>query len=197
MGMKMIISTCCKDSVYVETTKRSYIYFVCHKCEIECITTVSFLLTCELYDNISGKALIKDDKMPKFSADSFTKLSACHSELQVLFYEVIKNFDCQILEGYRNQEDQEKAFKSGTTQLHFPHGKHNHQPSMAVDASPYPVEWNNPKRFYWFAGYVMGIAQKLKDEGKMTHAIRYGGDWNMDKNIDNEDFKDLVHFELV
>lgn len=135
--------------------------------------------------------------MPKFSQDSFSKLSTCHPDLQVLFYEVIKYFDCTIIEGYRNEEDQEKAFVSGNTQLHFPHGKHNRQPSMAADVAPYPIDWNNNNRSYWFAGYVMGIAQKLKDLGKMTHAVRFGGDWNMDNDIDNERFKDLVHFELV
>lgn len=135
--------------------------------------------------------------MPKFSQASFSKLSTCHPDLQALFYEVIKYFDCTIIEGYRNKEGQEKAFSDGNTQLHWPHGKHNSQPSMAVDVAPYPIDWKNDKRFYWFAGYVMGIAQKLKDEGKMTHAVRFGGDWNSDKNIDNERFKDLVHFELV
>lgn len=135
--------------------------------------------------------------MPKFSQASFSKLATCHPDLQALFYEVIKYFDCSILEGYRNQEDQDKAFAAGNSQLKWPHGKHNHQPSMAVDVAPYPIDWKNDKRMYWFAGYVMGIAQKLKDEGKMTHAVRFGGDWNSDKNIDNERFKDLVHFELV
>ena len=135
--------------------------------------------------------------MPKFSQDSFSNLSTCHIDLQVLFYEVIKSFDCKILEGYRNEEGQEKAFKAGNTQLHWPDGKHNKQPSMAVDVAPYPIDWKNNKRFYWFAGYVMGIAQVLKDEGKMTHSVRFGGDWDSDKDIDEERFRDLVHFELV
>ncbi len=135
--------------------------------------------------------------MPKFSQDSFSKLSTCHLDLQVLFFEVIKNFDCTILEGYRNEQDQETAFSAGNTQLHWPNGKHNKQPSCAVDVSPYPVDWNNYKRFYWFAGYVMGIAQKLKDDGKISHAIRYGGDWNGDMDITDNKFQDLVHFELI
>lgn len=135
--------------------------------------------------------------MPKFSQRSFSKLTTCHPDLQVLFFEVIKSFDCTIIEGYRNQEDQDRAFANGFSELKWPHGKHNHQPSMAIDAAPYPVDWKNDRRMYWFAGYVMGIAQKLKDEGKITHAVRYGGDWNGDKNIDDQAFKDLVHFELV
>lgn len=135
--------------------------------------------------------------MPKFSKESQKQLDTCHVDLQVLFNEVIKSFDCVVLEGHRNEKDQEAAFKKGNSKIHWPYGKHNSIPSLAVDVSPYPVHWDNLLRFYWFSGYVMGIAQKLKDEGKMIHAIRYGGDWDSDKNIDDETFKDLVHFELV
>lgn len=135
--------------------------------------------------------------MPKFSQDSFSKLSTCHLDLQVLFFEVVRTFDCTILEGYRGESEQEAAFTAGNTKLHWPDGKHNKQPSNAVDVSPYPVDWNNTKRFYWFAGYVMGIAQKLRDDGKISHSIRYGGDWNGDMDITDNKFQDLVHFELV
>lgn len=135
--------------------------------------------------------------MPRFGQSSFTKLTTCHHDLQVLFHEVIKTFDCKVLEGYRNQEDQELAFATGYTTLHWPKGKHNHHPSTAVDVAPFPVDFRNIKRFYWFAGYVLGIAQKLKDEGKITHSVRFGGDWDNDKNIDEENFKDLMHFEIV
>jgi len=135
--------------------------------------------------------------MPKFSQESFSKLSTCHADLQALFYEVIKNFDCMILEGYRNQADQDLAFKEGRSKLTWPNGKHNRQPSMAVDVTPYPVDFSNIKRLYWFAGYVMGIAQKLKDEGKMTHSVRHGGDWSGDKENLTESFCDMQHFELI
>lgn len=135
--------------------------------------------------------------MPRFSQASLSKLSTCHIDLQVLFFEVIKSFDCTIIVGYRNEADQERAFSEGKTKLHWPDGKHNRLPSMAVDVAPYPIDWNNSNRMYWFAGYVMGIAQKLKDEGKITHAVRFGGDWNSDKDITDNKFQDLVHFELI
>jgi peptidoglycan L-alanyl-D-glutamate endopeptidase CwlK len=118
-------------------------------------------------------------------------------DLQALFYEVIKSFDCMILEGYRNQFDQDLAFKEKRSHLQWPNGKHNGQPSMAVDVTPFPVDFNNIKRIYWFGGYVMGIAQKLKDEGKMTHSVRFGGDCDRDYHIDDQAFYDLQHFELV
>lgn len=136
--------------------------------------------------------------MPKFSQKSFSKLSTCHHDLQVLFFEVIKSFDCTILVGYRDQADQEKAFAEGNTKLHYPHGKHNHQPSMAVDVTPYPIDFNNEKLAIWFGGYVLGIAQKLKDEGKMTHSIRWGGSWDGLGKLDTvHQLNDAGHFELV
>ena len=55
--------------------------------------------------------------MPKFSQESFSKLSTCHPDLQALFYEVIKYFDCTIIEGYRNQAEQEQAFKDGELKI--------------------------------------------------------------------------------
>ena len=135
--------------------------------------------------------------MPKFSPPSFTKLSTCHPDLQTLFYEVIKSFDCIILEGFRNEHDQESAFAAGNTQLHYPNGKHNKQPSIAVDVAPYPLNWTNMKRFYWFGGYVLGIAQSMLYQGKMSHAVRWGGDWDGDKNIDDQKLIDLVHYEII
>lgn len=136
--------------------------------------------------------------MPKFSQSSFSKLTTCHADLQALFYEVIKYYDCTILEGYRNQADQEAAFVKGNTKLHYPNGKHNHNPSMAVDVTPYPIDFNNDKLGLWFGGYVLGIAQKLKDEGKMTHSIRWGGAWNGLGDLNKPGMlEDLVHFELV
>lgn len=135
--------------------------------------------------------------MPKFSQESFSKLSTCHIDLRTIFFEVIKYFDCTILEGYRDEADQEADFKAGKTQLHWPNGRHNSRPSLAVDVAPYPVEFNHPNRFYWFAGYVMATAEQLKQQGKITHSLRYGGDWNSNKEIDDQTFDDLVHFELV
>lgn len=136
--------------------------------------------------------------MPKFSQSSFSKLSTCHHDLQVLFFEVIKYFDCTIIEGHRNQEDQEKAFIAGNTRLHYPHGKHNHQPSMAVDVMPYPIDYADTKLSLFFGGYVMGIAQRLRDEGKMSHSVRWGGSWDgLGKLNRSGQLNDTGHFELV
>jgi peptidoglycan LD-endopeptidase CwlK len=136
--------------------------------------------------------------MPKFSQESFSRLSTCHQDLQVLFYEVIKYFDCTILEGHRNKELQDIAFDKGNTKLQWPNGKHNHQPSMAVDVAPFPVDFTQKEKLCWFGGYVLGIAQKLKDEGKMTRAVRWGGSWNgLGEFNEPNMLNDLLHFELT
>lgn len=136
--------------------------------------------------------------MPKFSQASFSKLVTCHQDLQALFYEVIKYYDCTIIQGYRGQVEQEDDFNSGKSKLHYPDGMHNRQPSMAVDVTPYPVEFDNHNLALWFGGYVCGIAQRLKDEGKMTHGIRWGGAWDgIGKLNGYQMLEDLVHFELM
>lgn len=139
--------------------------------------------------------------MPRFSETSFSRLSTCDVELQTLFFEVIKTFDCVVLEGHRGEEAQNKAFEEGHSKLKWPLGNHNSMPSMAVDVAPFEpginVDWKDIQRFHLFAGFVLGIAQRLKDEGKMTKSIRWGGDWNRDYRVKDEKFRDLPHFELV
>jgi hypothetical protein len=61
---------------------------------------------------------------------------------------------------------------------------------LAVDVAPYPVDWNDKERFYYFAGFVKGVASSL------GISIRWGGDWNSDNNLKNQTFFDLPHFEL-
>lgn len=136
--------------------------------------------------------------MPKFSKRSLDNLATCHQDLQVLFNEVIKTFDCVVTEGYRNKEDQEKAFNEGKSKVHYPYGNHNKNPSMAADVYPYPINFDDEKLAIWFGGYVLGIAQKLKDEGKMTHNIRWGGAWNgLGKLNTGKMLSDPGHFELI
>lgn len=136
--------------------------------------------------------------MGTFSPQSQAKLSTCHEDLQTIFNEVVKTFDCSILVGFRNQAEQEEAFQAGKTQDHWPDSKHNSEPSMAVDVSPFPIDWENKERFYYFAGYVMKTAEVLKEKNKISHSLRWGGDWSKKLESDNDksNLHDLDHFEL-
>lgn len=128
--------------------------------------------------------------MPSFSQTSKDRLATCDARLQRVFNEVIKHFDCTILEGHRNKEKQDAAFASGNSKLKWPNGNHNSMPSKAVDVAPFPVDWNDSKRFYYFAGFVMATAKA------MGIKLRFGGDWDRDTQLKDNKFNDLVHWEI-
>lgn len=135
--------------------------------------------------------------LPKFSSQSFSILSTCHPDLRTLFFEVVRYFDCTIIQGYRNEPEQEKDFEEGRTKLKWPNGKHNRMPSLAADVAPYPIDWTNTRRFYLFAGYVLATAEQLRLQDKITHSVRWGGDWNNTRCLEIQDFNDLPHYELI
>lgn len=129
--------------------------------------------------------------MPSFGKSSKSRLATCHPKLQELFNEVVKNYDCSILQGTRTKEEQDEFFSTGRSKVQYPNSKHNKTPSMAVDVAPYPIDWNNTNRFYHFAGYVNGVADS------MGITIRFGGDWDSDKDFSDQTFNDLPHFEIL
>ena len=128
--------------------------------------------------------------MAKFGKTSKKRLGTCEKDLQRLFEEVVKHFDCSVLEGHRGQEKQDKYFNEGKSKVKYPKGRHNATPSRAVDAIPYPVDWDDTERMYYFSGVVKGIAISLGIN------IRWGGDWDGDTEVQDTNFKDLPHFEL-
>jgi peptidoglycan L-alanyl-D-glutamate endopeptidase CwlK len=65
--------------------------------------------------------------------------------------------------------------------------------AYAVDIAPYPIDWDNKKRYYYFAGVMMTIAREELPEG---YYLRWGGNWDGDEDLDDQSFMDLVHFEL-
>ena len=128
--------------------------------------------------------------MPRFGSRSRKNLATCHEDLQELFNEVIKFFDCTVIQGHRGKEEQNKYFDEGKSKVKYPNGRHNANPSNAVDVVPYPIDWKDTDRMYYFAGFVKGIAYK------MGIPIRWGGDWNDNTEVKDTNFKDLPHFEL-
>jgi len=135
--------------------------------------------------------------MPKYSPVSRERLSTCHKDLRMVFNAVIQHFDCSILEGHRNEDDQNRYYDEGKSQLVWPQSKHNKSPSMAVDVVPYPIDWDGLNRFRYFAGYVMGVSDMLHAQGMISHRVRWGGDWDRDTQLKDNSFNDMPHFELV
>ena len=129
--------------------------------------------------------------MPRFGKSSRERLVTCDEKLQDVFNEVIKYVDCSILEGHRDERTQEKYFEEGKSKVRYPMGRHNSKPSRAVDVAPYPIDLNDRERFHLFAGFVIGLARG------MGITLRWGGDWNMNFEVDDNKFDDFPHFELI
>ena len=96
--------------------------------------------------------------MPRFGSKSRDRLATCDKRLQDIANEVIKHTDCTILCGHRNEADQNAAVAKGNSKATYPNGRHNAYPSLALDISPYPVDWEDYERFTLFAGFFLGIA---------------------------------------
>lgn len=154
--------------------------------------------------------------MPQFSVRSENILNTCDERLQVVLRDVIEIFDFTVLEGHRNEEDQNAAYIRGASKVRWPNGKHNSIPSRAADIAPYPIDWGGPEhgpawnglsdaekravrrrneaarqRFCYLAGFVMMAAAKRGIK------LRWGGDWDSDRDTRDENFRDLPHFEVI
>ena len=128
--------------------------------------------------------------MPYFGKTSKKRLSTCVDRLQKVFNEVIKYVDCSVLCGHRGKDDQNKAYKEGKSKAEYPNGRHNRQPSLAVDVSPYPIDWKDLERQTLFAGFVLGIAKQMGID------LIWGNDWDGDFETKDTGLKDYPHFEL-
>lgn len=133
--------------------------------------------------------------MPKFSDSSGFHLRTCDGQLQTLFKAVVETYDCTVIEGVRPREIQNEYFRTGRSRVEWPNSKHNCVDeafcSRAADVAPCPIDWNDTKRFYHFAGFVLGVATEL------DILLRWGGDWDSDYDLNDQRFMDLVHFELL
>ena len=129
--------------------------------------------------------------MPRFGKRSLRILNQCHEDLQHVAYAVIKDFDFSVIEGHRGEIMQNHYFDKGLSKKRYPEGKHNSEPSEAIHCIPYPINWKDRERMTFFAGMFI---QAGRDIGI---GIRWGGDWDQDGEVLDNNFDDLTHFELV
>jgi peptidoglycan L-alanyl-D-glutamate endopeptidase CwlK len=147
----------------------------------------------------------------KFSKTSRKRLQTCHPDLILIMNEALRasEIDFGIAEGHRPVERQKELYAKGRTQpgkivTHIDgindKGKHNYCPSLAVDVYAWvngKVSWES-KDLNYLAGLFMGIAYELRKDELITHDIRWGGNWDMDGVIlDDQSFDDLPHIEII
>lgn len=101
--------------------------------------------------------------------------------------------DISLISGFRRQAEQDLLFRSGLSKLRWPDSRHNTNPSQAVDLQPYPYPSYDPK--LWGAlGYIAGRAYRIAVEEGFE--IRWGGDWDGDGEMTDQEFDDLFHIEI-
>ena len=136
--------------------------------------------------------------MPSYSNTSRNNLDMAHKDLRLIFECVIKGWDNSIIDSHRDYDRQMEYYNAGKSKLKYPESKHNKFPSMAVDSVPYPIDWNDRERFIGYGCYVLGVADALLKAGKITHKLRWGGDWKHgDRELTPQSFDDFPHFELI
>ena len=129
--------------------------------------------------------------MYHFSETSLERLGSCDERLQEILHEAIKHLDFSVLCGHRSKEEQNEAYRQGQSKVRWPDSKHNQYPSLAVDVWPYPIEWDDTDRITYLAGIVTQIARSKGVD------LRWGGDWDGDGMLKDQEFIDMPHFELV
>lgn len=132
----------------------------------------------------------------KFGTRSLDKLYDVNYGLQSIMQAAINTgiMDFSITEGHRGKAEQNRYYKYGKSKVQWPKGKHNKIPSEAVDVVPFingKASWNK-LHCCVLAGVVLACASKL------GISVRWGGNWDMDgEPITDQDFQDLVHFEIT
>jgi len=162
--------------------------------------------------------------MPVFSEKSLVYLNECHPILKRAAHIVIQYVDFKVICSARNEEDQFIAFNSGKSKVRWPNGKHNciqafpesergsarkkwpnvPEYSMAMDIMPYPLPkkgniWDEKYAYrfsYIIAHFNMAIYRMFRNNETM-YIPRNGCDWDGDGDLDDNEFNDLGHIELI
>lgn len=132
----------------------------------------------------------------KFGNRSRQAIARVHPNLIKLCNKVLELnlFDFGITCGYRGQDAQNQFVFEGKSKVKWPNGKHNQDPSEAVDFILYvngKASWDNLNSWYMAIGVFRGVAAMLDIN------IRVGADWDGDFSTRDQTFHDLPHIEII
>lgn len=144
-----------------------------------------------------------------FGKKSKKQLNTCHKDLQLIMNESLKvsEVDFAANEGHRSDKLQLKYFLQGYSKLDprdpekKKKAKHLKDPSQAVDIKVYvkgrPDLVYDKKHLCYLAGIIMTTAKRLLAEKKITHKLRWGGNWDKDGIIlYDHTLQDYPHYEI-
>ena len=155
-----------------------------------------------------------------YGESSLTKLRTCHKRLYSCAELALRYspFDITVVWGFRDEEQQTTAFRTGHSKTPWPDSKHNvHEllaeghgvnrssevipKSQAVDLAPWidgRIPWDDDRAFCVLAGLMFYANNTMNaDSDDESIGLRWGGDWDRDGLTTDQTFMDLGHFELV
>lgn len=135
-----------------------------------------------------------------YGFNSASKLITVKKNLQAVCQRALGYgvMDASVIQGVRPQAEQDRYYDLGKSKVKWPNSKHNVLDQLdlaeAVDIVPYingSISWKQAHCLVW-AGLMLAAAA---EEGV---TLRWGGNWDMDgEPITDQDFQDLVHFEVI
>jgi len=121
------------------------------------------------------------------------RLQEVHPDLRWVVVELSRYMVIRVTCGHRSKAEQDAAVAAGKSKTPWPKSKHNSLPSLAVDVVPLEgkrIDWSDRERMTLMAGIAIGLA------AAKGIAIRWGGDWDGDGEVKDNNFDDLPHLEL-
>ena len=131
----------------------------------------------------------------KLSNTSLARLKGVDETLVRVVKRAIEicEIDFKVLEGMRTLERQRELYAQGRTapgNIVTWTMNSKHLEGKAVDLVPYPIDWNNLKKFDAIAKAMFEAAKE------MDVNIRWGADWDGDGNYREKGEHDSPHFEI-
>jgi len=159
--------------------------------------------------------------MANFGNSSKARLQTLCPELVAVAYDSIVVTDFSVIETARGKPQQDHYVAIGASTVEWPDSKHN-----VHDGRPLPEAmdlWPYVPAFGALSGHPDQIAEIADKTGRSVaevqafvlkafarlagvvetcaiergHKIRWGGDWDGDGNLLDQNFHDLPHFELI
>jgi peptidoglycan L-alanyl-D-glutamate endopeptidase CwlK len=119
------------------------------------------------------------------------RLEGVHPLLVDWAFELVTIMDNSVISGVRNLTEQRELVSKGMSKtMKSKHLIQQDGYGHALDLAPYPIKWERTRSFDLLAGVGLGLA------AKMGIVIRWGGDWDRDMDVYDQNFNDLGHFEI-
>ncbi|EOV8094079.1 TPA: M15 family metallopeptidase [Vibrio parahaemolyticus] len=134
------------------------------------------------------------------SKSSQKQLVSCNDPINDVVNFVLDFIDVGVVYGHRGKAIQDKLFADGASKLKYPKSKHNAYPSNAVDLIVYVkgigyIDEKTSRKYRDYYAFLAGLIAGYCH--KQGYSFRWGGDWDVDRNLDDQTFDDLMHFEIT